>query len=263
MYPPVSHRGQHHTPHPGDSGGPCSARVLVADGDSTDRQTIVTFLSSHEILAVAASSQNDLMSQLAVSNPDLVILDLQILKHSGFGFLREIRARYDVPVITIGYPCAEIDPVAGLETGADDHLAKPLSLRELQARIKAIIRRRPVMRTIAQRTAAVRCCAFCGWQLDQLTRRLTAPDRRIIVLTKGEYSLLLAFLRAPGLLLSRQTLLRSTRVHEDISDRSIDVQILRLRRKLKTGSDAPPLIRTERGLGYVFTSSVKRIEHDM
>jgi len=145
----------------------------------------------------------------------------------------------------------EIDRVVGLELGADDYVTKPFSLRELLARIRAVLRRHGAGRPQRGR------CKFGGWQFDRRTRRLTDPGGTEVALTKGEYALLTAFLGAPQRPLSREHLLQATRVHEDMFDRSIDVQILRLRRKMEIDPSAPSIIRTERGVGYVFDLPVE------
>jgi two-component system, OmpR family, response regulator len=240
-----------------------STRILVADDNQTTRHMIVSYLREQQIPATAASGRHDLMGKLATHEPGLVILDLQIGSNSGLDLLREIQSRYDVAVITMGHPCDDIDPMIGLEIGADDYLTKPFGMRELLARIRAILRRKPGLRSGDARRPKHRCYEFSGWHLDPLTRRLTSPSGQPVAITKSEYALLLAFLRAPRRLLSRQALLRATHVHEDIFDRTIDVQVLRLRRKLRTGPDAPPLIKTERGLGYVFMSAVEELDRDL
>jgi DNA-binding response OmpR family regulator len=188
----------------------------------------------------------------------MVILDLQLGQTDGLNVLREIRSRSDVPVIiTTGHRRDEIDRVVGLELGADDYITKPFGLRELLARIRAVLRRQELGRTAWQRASERGHCRFGGWQLDRGTHRLTAPDGTHVALTKGEYALLVAFLDAPQRPLTREHLLQATRVHEDVFDRSIDVQVLRLRRKLETDPSMPRVIRTERGVGYVFTLPVE------
>jgi two-component system, OmpR family, response regulator len=232
--------------------------VLVADNDSVARCKVVTYLSAHHVSAVAASGRDDLMSQLIASEPALVVLDQHIGHCSGFDLFREIRSRSDVAIImTSDDRCDEIDRVIWLELGADDHLTKPLNLRELLARIQAILRRRSPGRNVLESYAKAGRCRFGGWQLNRHTRRLTNPRGDVVGLTKGEYALLLAFLRSPRRPLSREHLLRATRVHEDVFDRSVDVQVLRLRRKLQIDPDAPSAIKTERGMGYVFTFPVE------
>ncbi|HUA76077.1 MAG TPA: winged helix-turn-helix domain-containing protein, partial [Acetobacteraceae bacterium] len=173
---------------------------------------------------------------------------------------REIRTRSDVPVIiTTGYQSEEIDRVVGLELGADDYVTKPFGLRELLARIRAVLRRQELGRIASRREAEQGSSRFAGWTLERKSRRLTNPDGVHVPLTKGEYTLLVAFLDAPQRPLSREHLLQATRIREDVFDRSIDVQILRLRRKLETNPAAPQLIRTERGVGYVFVPEVVRL----
>ncbi|MGJ4943608.1 response regulator [Bradyrhizobium sp. HKCCYLS1011] len=240
-----------------------SMRILVADENQDTCHMIVSYLREQQIAATGASERHDVMDKLVAQAPGLLILDLQFGSNSGLDLLREIRSNYDVAVITMGYPCKDIDPVIGLEIGADDYLKKPFSMRELLARIQAILRRKPGLRSGLALHPRLHCYEFSGWHLDPLTRRLTSPDGRPVAITKSEYALLLAFLRAPRRLLSRQALLRATHVHEDIFDRTIDVQVMRLRRKLTIGPDAPPLVKTERGLGYVFTSAVDELERDI
>jgi two-component system, OmpR family, response regulator len=143
--------------------------------------------------------------------------------------------------------------VAGLELGADDYVNKPFGLRELLAPVRAVLRRDP------GRLASPRDrCRFGGWQLDQNSRRLTAPDGSPVRLTKGEYALLIAFLDAPQRPLTREYLLEATRTHEDAFDRSINVQVLRLRRKIEADPRAPRIIQTRHGFGYVFALPVER-----
>jgi two-component system, OmpR family, response regulator len=163
-----------------------------------------------------------------------------------------------MPVIIItGHRRDEIDRVVGLELGADDYLTKPFILRELLARVRAVLRRFDAGRTVPARDAERGRWRFSGWQLDRRARRLTDPQGAVVTLTKGEYALLVAFLDAPQRPLSREHLLQATRVHEDVFDRSIDVQILRLRRKLERDLSAPRVIQTERGVGYVFAVPVE------
>jgi DNA-binding response OmpR family regulator len=189
-----------------------------------------------------------------------VILDLRLGQEDGLNLLREIRSRSDVPVIiTTDHRCDEIDRVVGLELGADDYVTKPFGLRELLARIRAVLRWWETGRIASQRELAQGRFRFGGWQLDRRTRRLTNASGNTVALTKGEYALLTAFLDAPQRPLTRDHLLQATRIHEDVFDRSIDVQILRLRRKLEDDPGSPRIIRTERGVGYVFALPVELI----
>jgi two-component system, OmpR family, response regulator len=238
-----------------------TAGILVADDDATMRDQIVSYLREQDMPAVAVSEGNDLMSRLIAQRPALVILDLQIGNNNGLAVLRDIRSCSGVPVIAIGHPSDQIDPVTGLEQGADDYLAKPLSLRELLARIRAILRRRSSGQRAPEEHPKPGRCRFGGWQLDRRARRLTNPHGKPVALTKREYALLLAFLGASQRPLSRQSLLQATNVHEDVLDRTVDVQILRLRRKLEIDPGTLPVIRTDRGVGYVFALQVEEIDH--
>jgi len=237
-----------------------SIRILVVDDDPAMQRMIANYLQEHDMQAAVASSQQEVIEQFAQNEPNLVILDLRLGQEDGLDLLREIRSRSDIPVIiATGHRRDEIDRVVGLELGADDYVTKPFSLRELLARVRAVLRRREAGRNTPQRDPARGRCRFGGWQLDRRSRRLTDPAGTPVALTKGEYALLLAFLEAPQRPLTREHLLQATRVHEDIFDRSIDVQILRLRRKLEPDPNAPRVIQTERGIGYVFALPVEQL----
>jgi two-component system OmpR family response regulator len=236
------------------------ARVFVVEDDPVMLRMVGDYLEQHNMRAVSASGRQEMVQHFAVREPDLVILDLRLDQEEGFDLLREIRSRSDVPVIiTTGHRRDEIDRVVGLELGADDYLTKPFSLRELLARIRAVFRRQEAGRAVSQRDPERGQYRFGDWQLDRRSRRLSDPAGDQVALTKGEYALLTAFLDAPQRPLSREHLLQATRVHEDIFDRSIDVQILRLRRKLEADPSAPQIIQTERGVGYVFALPVETL----
>ena len=237
-----------------------TARVLVVEDDHAMRRMVVDYLEDHNMRGLSASGGQELVRHFAAGEPDLIVLDLRLDQEDGLDLLREIRSRSDVPVIIItGDRRDEIDRVVGLELGADDYITKPFSLRELLARIRAVLRRQEAARNAPQRDPELRRSKFGGWQLDRRLRRLVDPAGSQVSLTKGEYALLTAFLDAPQRPLSREQLLQATRVHEDIFDRSIDVQILRLRRKLEPDPSTPQIIQTERGVGYTFTLSVQTV----
>jgi two-component system OmpR family response regulator len=236
------------------------ARVLLIDDDAAIRHMVESYLEEHDVHVVSASERKEVARHFAVAEPNLVILDLRLGQDDGLDLLREIRSSSDVPVIIVtGHRSGEIDRVVGLELGADDYLIKPFGLRELLARIRAVLRRREIGRVASQRDAARGRFRFGGWEIDRHTRRLTNPEGTPVSLTKGEYALLIAFLDSPQRPLAREHLLQATRVHEDVFDRSIDVQVLRLRRKLETNSSMPRLIQTERGVGYVFVAPVEPV----
>lgn len=234
--------------------------VLVIEDDPSMKHMLVRYLEQHDMRVASASQRQDAVRQFAAVEPSVVILDLRLGQEDGLDLLREIRSRSDVPIIiTTGHRREEVDRVVGLELGADDYVTKPFGARELVARIRAVLRRREVGRVAAQRDAEQGRYRFGNWQLDRRLRRLTTSSGDPVVLTKGEYSLLAAFLDAPQRPLTREHLLQATRVHEDVFDRSIDVQILRLRRKLEADRRVPRIIRTERGVGYTFALPVERL----
>jgi two-component system OmpR family response regulator len=242
------------------SGDAPPARILVVDDDNELRRMLVNYLEQQNLRVLSASGRDEMSRQFAVREPNLVLLDLKLDKDDGLDLLREIRSNSDVPVIIMtGHRRDEIDRVVGLELGADDYVTKPFGLRELLARVRAILRRHDAGRQGAEREAAAGGFLFDGWHLDLRTRRLLNPSRVHVPLTKGEYALLVAFLMAPGRPLTREHLLQATRVHEDAFDRSIDVQVLRLRRKLEADPSSPHAIQTERGVGYRFGLAVQRI----
>jgi DNA-binding response OmpR family regulator len=232
----------------------------VVEDDITMRHLVMNYLEEHDIRAIAASRRDEVSALLARGEPDLVILDLRLGQEDGLDLLREIRGHSDIPIIiTTGHRRDEIDRVVGLELGADDYITKPFGLRELLARIRAVLRRREAGNAAALRDPERGRCRFGGWHLDRRSRRLTNSAGELVSLTKGEYSLLVAFIDAPQRPLSREHLLQATRIHEDVFDRSIDVQVLRLRRKLESDPSTPSLIQTERGVGYVFALPVEAL----
>jgi two-component system, OmpR family, response regulator len=244
---------------PQQTGNDRQETVLVVDDDLTLQSMILDYFVDNNIRTLLASGRKEMLRHLSAQEVNVVILDLRLGLEDGLDVLRELRSSSDVPVIVItGQRRDEIDRVVGLELGADDYVTKPFNLRELLARVRAIIRRLDRARSSPAREPERGGYRFSGWQLPLRTRRLTDTNGGDVALTKGEYALLVAFLDAPQRPLSREHLLQATRVHEDVFDRSIDVQILRLRRKLEHDPSAPQMIQTERGVGYVFARQVER-----
>jgi two-component system, OmpR family, response regulator len=235
-------------------------RVLVIDDDRCIQCILADYFERHNMSVVSAFQRKDAMRQIAASEPNMVILDIQLGDADGFTLLREIRSQSDVPVIlTSGHPHEEMDRVAGLELGDDDCVVKPFGLRELVARTRAVLRRREIGGVLVQREVEQGRCRFGDWQVDRRKRRLTDLTGTPVALTKGEYALLVAFLDAPLRPLTREYLVQATRIHEDQFDRSIDVRILRLRRKIEIDPREPRIILTEHGIGYLFALSVELI----
>jgi two-component system OmpR family response regulator len=240
------------------SGEAPPANILIVDDDAELRRMLVSYLEQQNLHVRSATRRDEMSRHFLQKEPNLVLLDLRLEKDDGLDLLREIRAHSDVPVIIMtGHRRDEIDRVVGLELGADDYLTKPFGLRELLARIRAVLRRHESGRAAPDDEGPSGGYRFEGWELDCRKRQLLDPGGTPALLTKGEYSLLVAFLAAPGRPLSREHLLQATRVHEDVFDRSIDVQVLRLRRKLETDPNLPRAIQTERGVGYRFALPVQ------
>lgn len=239
-------------------GWPCRlGRVLVIDDDREARDLILAELAHRQCHAVA-SSRGEVGYHLQRSGFSLVILDVCAGRIDGFDVLRRIRAHSDVPVIlTTRQRQNEVDRILGLELGADEFSRDPLNARELLARAHAILRRQDVGRRQSAAVAPWGSYRFNGWELRRSTRVLTDPAGEVVELTKTEYALLVAFLEAPRRPLSRAHLIRATKAHEDVYDRSIDVQVLRLRRKIEPDRSSPGLIRTERGVGYTLDALVE------
>lgn len=234
------------------------SHIIVVDDDAALRQMVIEYLEQHSVPSRAASSRAELHLHLERTQPSLIILDLRLGQDVGLNMLREIRAHSDVPVIiTTGHRLDETDRIVGLESGADDYIIKPFSLRELLARVRAVLRRQDMGRAARAHEPERGGYRFNGWKLERRGRSLIDVNNTKVPLSKGEYALLLAFLEAPQRPLTREHLLQATRFHEDIFDRSVDVQVLRLRRKLEADPSAPRIIQTERGVGYVFTIPVE------
>ena len=229
--------------------------ILIVTSDPAMRQTVGRYFSDHNFLTSCVSDWSQLKGTGTL--PSLIIMDQPFGLNDGLDRLRLIRSESDVPVIITSHSADDVDPIVNLELGADDYIVRP-SPRELLARTRAILRRRQKPRATQGREREGGGYRFNGWRLERRSRRLVDPNEKTVPLSKGEYALLLAFLEAPGRPLAREHLLRATRVHEDIFDRSIDVQVLRLRRKLEADMNSPQMIRTERGVGYAFALPVAR-----
>jgi len=235
-----------------------AAHVLAVDDDPSVRQMIVDYLGDNEMRVTAIASGREIADVMARETIDLLVLDLRLPGEDGMQIARRLREESGLPIIMLTGRKDEADRVMGLELGADDYLTKPFSPRELLARIRALLRRARAQETVADGLQKIRAYRFAGWELNVRLRRLTAASGDIVVLTNTEFNLLAAFLAAPSRVLSRDQLLGLSRLHNDeVYDRSIDVQVGRLRKKIQPDDTQPPLIKTERGAGYVFTSAVE------
>ena len=239
-----------------------ASHILVVDDDPLMRELISGYLLESELRVSTAASGADMDRILEEHAIDLVLLDLRLGGEDGMELARKLRAETEVPVIIVTAQRDEADRVMGLETAADDYITKPFSNRELLARVRAVLRRCQGRYAAAApaRGARRRAYRFAGWEFNTLSRRLTDPQGQRVELSNGEFNLLLAFCEAPQRVLTRDQLLDLSRLHGDeIYDRSIDVQIFRLRRKISGDDESQKLIRTERGAGYVFAVPVDRL----
>jgi len=233
--------------------------VLVVDDDPQIRELVADYLGGNELRVSAVADGKAMQAVLDEQVVDLVVLDLKLRGEDGMAIARRMRDESQIPIVMLTGRAEEADRVMGLELGADDYLTKPFSPRELLARIRTILRRRKA--EVRQgRPEGVRAYRFDGWEINLNTRRLSHRDGRNVPLTNGEFSLLVVMLGAPNRILSRDQLLDLSRLHNDeVYSRSIDVQIMRLRRKIEPEPNNPKYIRTERGAGYIFGVPVETV----
>jgi two-component system phosphate regulon response regulator OmpR len=225
-------------------------RVLIVEDDRQVRETVADYLESQGYGVAHAGDGQAMRKALAEQLPDVVLLDIRLPGEDGLALARWLRERHEVAIIMVTAADEVIDRVVGLEVGADDYIAKPFDLRELLARIKSVLRRssRP-----AAAGAASRRVSFGPCTLDLDRHQLTGRDGEEIPLTGMEFDLLRAFAEHPNRVLSRDQLLTLTRNREwEPFDRSIDIRIARLRRKIELDPDKPKTIKTVRGSGYIF-----------
>ncbi len=241
---------------------PRNDEILIVDDDTAMRTMLAQYLTKNGYLVEEAGTAAAANTAIIKKTHSLVLLDLSLPDGDGADLAHSWRDDYAISIIFITGRTEAEDRVMGLESYADDYITKPYSLREVLARIRAVIRRssRSVQLPLT-RGKHPRAYHFSGWNLNLNTRRLISPDSRNVQLTNAEFNLLVAFLSTPGRIISRDKLLESTRAFDDIYDRAIDVQILRLRRKLETDPKHPTLLCTERGVGYFFYTEIETIWH--
>ncbi|HRJ62218.1 MAG TPA: response regulator [Azospirillaceae bacterium] len=235
--------------------------ILAVDDDEPIRELLTSYLTSEGYRVTAAADAAGARRVIAADPIDLMVLDLRLPDDDGLNLVRELRKESKLPVIILSSKDQDVDRIIGLELGADDYLTKPFNPRELLARIKAVLRRAvteaPAPRSVDELRAVVQ---FANWELDMTAQRLRSADGRDVDLTKAEYGLLAAFVKRPQRVLTRDQLLDLTRADgAEVFDRSIDVLILRLRRKIETNPKEPRIIKTERGAGYVFDAKVRSV----
>lgn len=236
-----------------------NSRILVVDDDHSLRSLLMGYLGSHGLRCDAAATAREAIAAVDSNPYSLVLLDLGLPDGDGIQLAQKWRAEKSLSIICLTGRTEEADLVMGLELGADDYITKPFSLREVLARMRAVMRRAELAAAPLVRGKQPREYRFSGWKLNLNTRRLSAPDGHHVALTNAEFNLLVVFLNKPGRIVSRQHLLESSRAFDDIYDRAIDVQILRLRRKLEADPKHPTLLCTERGVGYFLDSEVETL----
>ncbi len=235
-----------------------AAHIAIVDDEPDITQLLGSYLQAHGFRITALHSGHALMHLMRSDAPALVLLDLGLPGEDGFTIARQLREHWRCGLVIVTGRGDAIDKVVGLEVGADDYVTKPFDLRELLARVKAVLRRLQPSEPAAEApTASGERLAFAGFQLDVPARRLLSPEGQEVLLTSGEFDLLLAFAQHPGRVLSRDFLLEHTRGREaGPFDRTIDVQVGRLRKKLEPEAETPRIIKSVRGAGYIFVPSV-------
>jgi two-component system, OmpR family, response regulator len=249
------------------SGQNAETTILVVDDEPEVRTLLRECLELENFRVIEAGDGAGLKRALATDSVDLVTLDLNLGGEDGLALAREIRATRNVPIVMVSGKGDTIDRVVGLELGADDYISKPFHLREVLARVRAVLRRYEVHAVAATAkgasaegaTPSTPSFAFEGWQLDLDRRELRSNAHGTVELTTAEFNLLVIFVQRPSRVLSRDDLMDLLKGHDwSPMDRSIDTLVARLRKKIERDSEAPKLVKTVRGVGYVFSASVTR-----
>lgn len=240
-----------------------SDHVLIVDDDRGIRELLAAYLEKNGMRTSLAANGREMRAALERGTPDLIVLDLMLPGEDGLVLCRELRASKfrTVPVLMLTARNEEADRILGLEMGADDYLAKPFAVRELLARIRAVLRRARMLPPNMQVTEAAQMIGFGDWRLDTTARHLLDADGTMVALSGAEYRLLRVFLDHPQRVLTRDQLLNLTQGRQaDPFDRSIDLLVSRLRQRLRDTAREPRYIKTLRSEGYVFSAAVIVIE---
>lgn len=237
-----------------------TSHVLVVDDDASTCDLVSEYLEQNDFRVSTVHTGEQMLEVIGREAIDLLLLDLRLPGEDGLRLARTVRESSRIPIVILTGRMDEADRVMGLELGADDYVTKPFSPRELLARIRAVLRRSLVEVAAPGRDETLRAYRFDGWELNVRLHRLMSPAGERVDISRGEFSMLCAFLSSPQRMLTRDQLLELSRLHSmEVYDRSIDVQILRLRRKIEADPSQPRFIRTERGVGYYFDVPVKVI----
>jgi two-component system OmpR family response regulator len=229
--------------------------ILVVDDDREIRRLVARFLTENGLRVTAVADGREADEAMAAGRFDLVVLDLMLPGEDGISIARRLRKSSDLPILMLTARGSETDRIVGLEIGADDYLTKPFSPRELLARIRAVMRRTAERAPEAPKNPYFK---FAGWIVDVQKRELRRPDGALVPTTDAEFDLLAAFVERPQRVLSREQLLDLARGRQaQLFDRSIDVAVMRLRRKIEIDPTKPEVIRTVRNGGYMFALDVE------
>jgi two-component system OmpR family response regulator len=236
-----------------------SPHILVVDDDREICSLVSQFLSRHALRVSTARDGTEMMKTMEAARIDLVVLDVMLPGEDGLSLCRRLRAESATPVIMLTAMGEDIDRIVGLEMGADDYLPKPFNPRELLARIKAVLRRAEALPPATTELASGgKVLSFGNWRLDLAKRELKTTEDELVVLSSGEFDLLQAFAEHPQRVLTRDQLLDLARGRAaSLFDRSVDIQVMRLRRKIEADPKDPQLIKTVRSGGYMFTPTVR------
>ena len=238
---------------------PIPPHILIVDDDPQIRDLLQEYFTSNALRANVASCGKEMTGILADHSIDLVVLDRRLAGEDGMVLARKLREESAIPIIILTGVRDEADRIMGLELGADDYLTKPFSPRELLARIRTVLRRTKGEALTETKQRDVRAYRFASFELNMRTRRLAKkqPGHRID-LSNGEFNLLAALVAAPQRIVTRDQLLEASHVYDnEVYDRSVDIQVCRLRRKIEIDPSQPQFILTERGVGYMFNSPVE------
>ncbi|MBT9503811.1 MAG: response regulator transcription factor [Burkholderiaceae bacterium] len=232
--------------------------IAIVDDEVDITTLLANYLQGHGYRITPLHSGRALMELMPVDAPALVLLDLGLPGEDGFSIARQLREHWRCGLVIVTGRGDAVDKVVGLEVGADDYVTKPFDLRELLARIKAVLRRISPVEPAAPAVPSARCrLLFAGWQLDPGARQLRDAQGQEVALTSGEFDLLCTFAQHPGRVLSRDFLLEHTRGREAAPfDRTIDVQVGRLRKKLEPDAEHPQIIKSVRAAGYILVPPV-------
>lgn len=234
--------------------------ILVVDDDPDIRNLVSRFLEKNGFRVSVATDGKGLQTSLEASQVDLIVLDLMLPDEDGLVLCRNLRSYSNIPVIILSSRGEDVDRIIGLEMGADDYLPKPFHPRELLARVKSVLRRARSLPEKANNTEDNISYQFSGWVLDVPTRQLYSPEDEKVFLSGGEFAMLRVFLNFPNRVLSRDQLLDQSHGREiEPFDRTIDMQVSRLRRRLRDDPKNPALIKTVRSMGYVFSVRVEKV----